>query len=317
MSCSSIFIADVAAALDALDVRDEATERRIMALLGVEPVEVEEEGPPSVEITGRAEVEIGPLVIEPPPDTQVFRSYRYIPSVVESVSPKGGTTPALRPLVGAAPLTIGPSERDEPRPPLTPLLRASSTRAILSASLSTETATGVDIRRAVGIIVRREPFDRLPLKMIRSVRRGAQLLLDKSAGMSPFFRDQAWLSEWIARVVGRQRIEIASFAGVPQHGLHRGLKRIRAYRPPPRGTPVVLLTDLGIAQAPSLDNVAGPAEWLAFAALARRAGCPLIAFVPYPSERWSAALQRAMTILRWDRHLTAGGAAKRVASARR
>jgi hypothetical protein len=39
--------------------------------------------------------------------------------------------------------------------------------------------------------------------------------------MMPFFRDQAWLTQWIVRVIGRQQMEIASFTRAPQYGLHR------------------------------------------------------------------------------------------------
>jgi hypothetical protein len=314
MRRSSIFLADVAAALDLLDVGDEATERRIMDLLGLEGAQEKHVAVPPRHPTEEADGLLPPAAV--PRDTRLGQSYRYIPSDRQSTSPMRERRPALRPQAGAVPLTIGPSECDEPRLPLTPLLRAASTRGILSASMSTEVAAGIDIGRTLGLISRREPFDRLPLKTIHSVRRGVQLLLDKSSGMSPYFRDQSWLAEWTARVIGRQRLELGSFAGVPQRGLLRGLKRRHLYRPPARGTPIVLLTDLGIA-SPALDDAAGPAEWLAFAALARSAGCPLIAFVPYPPERWPPLLQRAMTILRWDRELTAGRAAKRVAAARR
>jgi hypothetical protein len=314
MSCSSIFVADVAAALEALDVRDDATERRIMELLGVEPIE--EAHAPNVATIPLPDDDAACSAAEPPP-THVPQSYRYIPSAVHSFSPQRAAAPALRLQMGGERLAIGLSERDEPPLLLTPLLRASSVRAILSASVSTEIVTGLDTRRAIGIIARREPFDRLPLKMINSVRRGVQLLLDKSGGMSPYLRDQAWLTGWMARVIGRQRMEIGSFSGVPQRGLHRGLKRLRAWHPPPRGTPILLLTDLGIGYPAGFDDAASADEWLAFAVLARRAECPVVAFVPYPPERWPPALRRAITILRWDRQLTAGRAAKRVASARR
>ena len=310
MRRSSIFLGDAAAALEALEPGDAETEQRIFDLLDlptVEPARVHDE--PAATETARDTASVAD--VEPPPDPNALPSYRYVPSSLESESPRVGSTPSLRPLDGAPPLALESSERDEPRLPLTPLTRVASTRAILSASLSTDVAVGVDVQRAVGIIARREPFDHLPVRTIRTVRRGVQLLVDKSVGMAPYLRDQSWLSEWIIRVVGRQRVEIASFTGVPQRGLHRGLRRLRAYRPPPSGTPIVVLTDLGIAY-PLLDNAAGPADWLAFASLARHAGCPVTAFVPYPSARWPPGLDRIMTILQWDRQLTARQAAKRV-----
>jgi len=316
MRRSSIFIADLAAALDVLDVRDRDTAATLGVLLGM-PVEERNEvaveaAPPVLDET----IDVSGELSEPEPiiEPQPQPSYRYIASRVQSASPMTEEIPELRLQRATAQLALESSERDEPQLPHTPLLRVSSTRAILSAALSSDVIGGVDATRAVRLVVRREPFDRLPMKVLRSVRRGAQLLLDKSAGMAPFHRDQAWLTEWIVRVIGRQQVEVASFTHAPLHGLRLGLKRRRAYRPPPRGTPIVLLTDLGIADASSFDEAARPDEWLKFAGVARRAGCPVIAFVPYASDRWPRELRRVMTILRWDRRLTAGRTAKAVAS---
>lgn len=316
MSRSAIFLGDVAEALRALAPGDDATAAEIVRLLGIEPSQ-RASAPRETVVPPPDDNEPLPAPAPPPPEpSTVTESYRYIPSSLHSETLSPGPSAALR-LPGHEPrLDVGPSEREEPRLPLAPLLRTSSARAILTASLSTEIVTGVDIEKALGVIARREPFDRLPLRAIRSLRRGVQLLVDKSAGMAPYFRDQAWLSAWIGRVVGRQRMELASFAGVPQRGLHHGLRRMRPYQLPPRRTPIILLTDLGIARPPSLDNAAGPAEWLAFASMARHAGCPVVAFVPYPRERWPRELSGMMHILRWDRQLTADRAAKGVTARR-
>ena len=42
----------------------------------------------------------------------------------------------------------------------------------------------------------------------------------------------------------------------------------------------------------------------AFAKALARRGCPLLALVPYPPERWPGELRGALTLLHWDRPLT-------------
>jgi hypothetical protein len=68
---------------------------------------------------------------------------------------------------------------------------------------------------------------------------------------------------------------------------------------------VVLLSDLGIGEPVHQFERALPAEWLRFAEQARRAGCPLVAIVPYEPRRWPASLRRLMAIIPWDRRTTA------------
>jgi hypothetical protein len=84
--------------------------------------------------------------------------------------------------------------------------------------------------------------------------------------------------------------------------------------PPAPGIPVVVLTDLGIAQPHGAMAVAGAEEWREFASNVSRAQCPLLALVPYPARRWPAGLHRVMTILQWDRATTAAVVRKVVGS---
>ncbi len=64
---------------------------------------------------------------------------------------------------------------------------------------------------------------------------------------------------------------------------------------------VLVMTDLGIGRPPGWAEWASEAEWLEFALLLRKAGCPLVALVPYPSDRWPPALAASMMILSFDR----------------
>ena len=67
---------------------------------------------------------------------------------------------------------------------------------------------------------------------------------------------------------------------------------------------MVLLTDLGIGRPLGWDDWADVAEWQEFAALVRRAQCPLVAFVPYRRARWPTRLIHSIAIVQWDRTTT-------------
>jgi hypothetical protein len=80
---------------------------------------------------------------------------------------------------------------------------------------------------------------------------------------------------------------------------------------------VLVVTDLGIGNAPLTTERAGPDEWVAFASEVRRAGCEPIALVPYAPRRWPADVCRAMNVVHWDRKTTAGKVRRRVGRFRR
>lgn len=228
---------------------------------------------------------------------------RHIPSRIERLPERGSKKLRLS-FETSATLPPPSSEEHEPAPPFEPLLRPVTSRAIVSHALSTRQVTGIDVERAVERIAARERIDPLPLRLVATMRRGVQLLVDAGTGMTPFRRDQAALTDWIEKVVGRDRVVTASFLGTPRLRSFGAGPRGR-YEPPAPLTPVVLLTDLGIGRPRRLDNAASLEEWLAFGEQLRRARCPAIAFVPYPRERWPVRLRRAFTILEWDRALTA------------
>jgi hypothetical protein len=120
--------------------------------------------------------------------------------------------------------------------------------------------------------------------------------------MEPFAGDQMLLKSAIYRVVGRDKTQTLSFNGTPRWGAGSGLRdEWSAYDPAPSGTPVLALTDLGIGNPGSFAERAEIRDWQEFADMLREHGCPLIAFVPYPENRWPQALRTAITILQWDR----------------
>jgi hypothetical protein len=197
---------------------------------------------------------------------------------------------------------------DYKSPPFDLLLPPLARTAILAGALSMRAREGeVDLPEVVETLARGQPLKHLPRLPVPTLRRGIQLLVDVGEGMLPFARDRAELVEAIQHLV--PRTELKMFVGCPSRGSGSGARSQKGWprwRPPARGTPVVLLSDLGLGGPQlSLDRALS-AEWLAFCARARRAGCPLVAFVPYERQRWPRPLARAMILVTWDRGTTAG-----------
>jgi hypothetical protein len=190
--------------------------------------------------------------------------------------------------------------------PLVPLLVPLWARGVLSGAVSTLSEAGpLDVERLVRGIARGAPWRRVPRQPWPTLARGALVLVDRSDALLPFAADQEWLVEQIRAVAGRDRLRVLDFEGCPSWGAGTGSQDeweedFESWRPP-AGTPVMALTDLGIGARGYGARPVHPLEWSAFAERLRRAGCPLLAFVPYAPERWPAGLGRAFHILPWDR----------------
>ena len=305
----NIFLGDLARALGELGIKDPATTGLVAAMLGLE-------------ITP-AQTSPGPLRTPPAPSPAPDGSDEAPDEQEEGGGGSSPTTP--EPLRRVVPVEINfssgekeewiseveplpPQEENvsvEP-PPLEPLFMPQWTRGILSAALATNDEEGpLDVERIAEMLANREIVRRLPTVVSKTLRRGTHLLLDKSRAMMPFVRDQAWLVKEIRRVVGESHVEVFRFAGSPLRGAGVGVRPWPVYQPPLPETPVMLLTDLGICRPATLADRADEAEWAEFGESMQRAGCPLIALVPYGQGRWPVALKRHMTILQWDRNTTA------------
>jgi hypothetical protein len=84
---------------------------------------------------------------------------------------------------------------------------------------------------------------------------------------------------------------------------HGGRRPLAEALPPP-GTPVLVVTDLGIA-APRSGSPPEPADLLDHHRQLVQASCGVHYLVPYPPERWPARL-RALPILHWSDDLGPG-----------
>lgn len=315
-----IFLGDLVRAIEHLQPSDDTARRSIARLLGMpwnEPFDVAAErqaasasgdaapdqhkqpgqsGERSFGDSGSSEKEPSETARESPRDFQLISS-RYAPSSAAQESPG---------------LTIDragwfPVEEPADPPPLEPLFAPQWIRGILSAALATDSGAGLlDLDRIVEALARGERIWPLPALPWPTLSRGVQVLIDRGLGMAPFARDQVLLQEEIQRVVGKDQFEILRFAGCPSRGAGTGAQRKwRDYQPPLPGTPILLLTDLGSSRPLLADDWASVDEWLEFAEVVRRAGCPLVAFVPYTPSRLPAKLVGALTVIQWDRRTTA------------
>ena len=112
------------------------------------------------------------------------------------------------------------------------------------------------------------------------------------------------MKQWLA-----ERLQVLFFEASPAWGAGPGSKRrwkpYHEHHMPPAGVAVLLVTDLGVGRPGPGRRVPSVADWLDFASHMRRAGCPLVAFVPYAPARWPAELKPCIRILPWDRSTSA------------
>ena len=204
-------------------------------------------------------------------------------------------------------------------PPPESLLDPQRERALLGGlAASINQDGGLDVARLVAALAHGTPLQTLPQETTWSTRRGLQVLVDDGPGMAPFRADVERVLARLGALLPGESLSRLAFEGCPVRGCRsRGRKGSRPWRPPERGSAVLLLTDLGIANADP-DSARGTvAEWLGFADFARAAGVQLRSLVPYPSRRWPAALVDRLHPVPWDRRTTVAAVRRTVAAAAR
>lgn len=316
---SLIFIGDLARAFGTLKPTDDATARKIAEALGFEWRAEDEPGmAPVKEVTPQELAEIQRALEErrkreeikvEEEKTKVQPSDDWLASVIAA---KGKETGAQDVQLTPLPLERGDSERVPP--PFVPLFLPLWTRAILSATLATESKEGpLDLERLIEQIARREELETVPRETVLTLRRGVQLLLDQSQAMLPYERDQQALTRAILNVMGNEKVQILRFAGCPSRKVWtRSNIQTETYTPPHAGTLVLVLSDLGLTHPRGATDWASVEEWSGFASEVKKAGCRLAALVPYAASRWGplSDLRGLVRMIPWDRRTTAGLAQK-------
>lgn len=316
---SCIFLGDVAAAIRTLEPVGEDAELircLITEMLGFETHQpVSTVMSPSTTPTGPLEPERGHGTAKSQPeiDTAYVQSAtavtRWLPSTIETRKLDDPARDAAVVLSQIPPLPPPrPAALDLAEMALKyPLFEQLWSRAIFTTLIATCRDGGIDLDALVEKVARREHIERLPAKTVPTLRRGAQVLVDTSTGMTAFFADQAWALDEIERVVGRELVQVLSFAGLPCRGVAANIvDEPQPYLAPLPGTPVILLSDLGIARPVGASDRASADEWASFALHVRCAGCPLIALLPYTPARWPRKLRGLVTMIHWDPRTTVG-----------
>ena len=215
--------------------------------------------------------------------------------------------------------SMDPASDSGPAPPTPALFGRVVRRGILSAALSTLVPEGdLDMRRILRILGDGRPLEQLPRLARATMRRGVQVLLDRSVPMDPFQQDQRDLVEALDDILADDRLEVLCFAACPVRGVGSGARSTwRAWKPPPQGIPILAVTDLGIGGPMFDEDRPSPGEWLRFALRARIGGHRLISLVPYEATRWPPTLARVMSIIHWSERTTAGQVRRAICDARR
>lgn len=301
---SDIWLGDLVRAVRVLELDDAADIRSVAALLGLAPQRTApgQAAEDPVETIPGSISQIGTVGAErrtgEPSD----------PGHSETRPQAGQRVPALLERVEAPPadagFLVGIQVLDSPggglpAPEPSPLLPPHYARVIaVSAAARSERSGSIDAPRLVAMLAACQPVERIPRRTRLSVRRGADVLIDRGEGMNAFVHDRRQLTQRILAVAGAQRTRVLGFVGTPERGAGTGPRsRWRSYRPLP-GVPVVLLTDLGLAWGAA--EAASPAEWLAWLRATRARDRPVTAFVPYPRSRIPAQLLAALPVLEWD-----------------
>ena len=196
--------------------------------------------------------------------------------------------------------------------PLQPLLAPASATAILRVAIAREVpSASIDADALVRAITSRLAVRALPRKLTTTLRFGVQALVDLGAGMEPFLSDRRVVLSQLQQLVGPENLSVKYFSYAPLRGVSAvPAGRVVGYRPPPPGSRVLLLSDLGLVGPPDDYRRSTRAEWESFCDIVKRFDCYAAALVPAPPRQWPIWLERLFPLISWDRYTTAGNAAR-------
>jgi hypothetical protein len=311
-----ISIGDAIRAIVDLQPRDEATADAIRALLGIEREPLTLALPnvgawkPSTSeamTSGSPQTPAAPIS---PASATTLTPHAHsapIPGIQVLLVKTGSGPPPPPDWASERTLDMGVTTRGTLPPPI-PLFRPPRGRAILSTTLATVVNEGdIDLERVVDSLAEGQMLSSLPRLPSLTLRRGVELLIDRSAGIDPFRADIDGLVQSLDDILSDDRLEVARFAGCPSRGVGSGPRATwKPWTGTHPGTPVVVVTDLGIGGPAADRDRATTSEWLKFARRVRESGCELIALVPYEAGRWPPVLSRAMTVIHWSERTSVG-----------
>ena len=192
-------------------------------------------------------------------------------------------------------------EPSGPAAPLESLFPPGRVRGILRELATLSSASGPpDIAVAIQLMARAMPIERLPRRCVSTLGHSLVLLFDAGPAMLPFTRDKQQLAATTVRLFGRDRVRVADFISTPLQGV-RTQRQVRwdALRWPPRGSAVVVVSDLGLGGGDT-EAERHADDWRRFVEDAHRRGLRTVVLLPYARERWPPAAAAFGTALAWD-----------------
>src|SRR6478609_8769549 len=213
-----------------------------------------------------------------------------------------------------------PRASEATRAPALPSLFAPlEARGICTAALVTWVEEGeLDVQRAVDELARSCSLGAIPRVSLRTLRRGVQLLLDRGPNMEPFARDVDAIERALEALVGASLLESFGFSRCPSRGVRSNQSaELAPWQPPPRGMPVLVVSDFGVSGSPLDDARAGSDEWQRFAAAVRGENHQLIGLTPFAPSRWPVALNDLVRFVHWSERTSASAVNRSAREGRR
>ncbi|MDQ0305513.1 hypothetical protein J2S46_000069 [Kitasatospora herbaricolor] len=147
-----------------------------------------------------------------------------------------------------------------------------------------------------------QPLHTLPRQPVRTLRFGAQILVDLDTGMQLFSEDQEMLISKVRAITGSHATSVLYFADAPLHRIGPGPGWTwRRYQPPAPGTQVLILSNFASYLPGGHTPAALSDQWRHICQILRRGNCQPTALVPLPPSRWPSWLTHLMPVLTWDR----------------
>lgn len=240
-----------------------------------------------------------PTLVRPPPPSEPEPVAPAPIDLAYSVTPLHRTDDRPLQLPGGPRLA---ADRNLAVPP-EPLLDPVWARRVVGELMATDAPLGdIDLRRLVRTIAALQPLRRIPRKRRATLRLGAQVLLDRHASMMVFFNDQSALRHELEGIGGRERTSVLRCNGFPPTEIATlAAADWRPYAPPLAGTPVLVVSDLGMTRGMFPLSPASERAWDAFLAPLAAAGCRVCALVPCPPDRYPVFVRERVHLLLWDR----------------
>jgi hypothetical protein len=291
MTLADIWMADLLACMDALAPADDRARDAIAYLLGFKRTAGSAARPSPAGSPMRGVADTG--------DEPLASALATSPLLAEDLPAIAPRANPGRHRVPVAPLQLMAVISDSPPTPvslLSPLARRFIVQELVA---SNRFGPDPDISRLVDFLARCEIPQAVPLQERRTLARGVQVLIDDGEGMEPFADDQQGMADLVRRLVGDALVDVRRIHEAPDPD-----DPVEPWEPPPPGTPVLALTDLGLAGRVERGTAELIAAWQFTAGTLAARGSGLAALIPYPTARWPALLTACMRLVHWDRTTT-------------